>query len=71
MSMDLIYGINSKPLKIEVMEQSKRDVMPIPDTYALRSQGQLVSNKVSHARKITTKSNEDSDPKLWDFGKIN
>ncbi len=56
MSINLIHGTDSKPLKIEVMEQSERDVMPIPDTYALRSQGQLVSNKVSHARKITTKS---------------
>ncbi len=61
----LIHGSASKPLEVEVMEQSERAVMPVPDTRAYRGQGQLASDQVSHACKITTKSGGDENPNIF------
>ena len=52
----------SDPLVVDVVVKLNRAMVPVPDAYALRGQGQLASDQVSHACKITTESGVDEKP---------
>ena len=45
----------SEPFEVEIVVELERAVVPVPDAYALRGQGQLAFDQVSHACKVTTK----------------
>ena len=56
--MAIAFGllkVPSEPLEVEIVVELEGRVVPVPDAYALRGQGQLAFNQVSDACKVTTK----------------